>query len=167
MLFQQATGYQGQALRVGRSQVPEIQTIEADPVKTVHILGNAVQSGCSGNILSGEVRHLCDSLQTDFITAAVVTNQQLCNTVALLGELDALDANILPADQFHALIAMGFILDLGITANVVKQTEIDQDQPVFFRECFAGMLAVNECKNQNSQNMFDAMPLEEILDRVT
>ena len=29
------------------------------------------------------------------------------------------------------------------------------------------MLAVNECENQNSQNVFDAMPLEEILDRVT
>lgn len=74
------------------------------------------------------------SIREDSLENSVMADQKLCDPVALLTELNALDADILLADLFDTLVAMGIILILRVTANVVQQAEIDQDLLVLFRK---------------------------------
>ena len=52
-------------------------------------------------------------------------DQKLCYPIALLGELNALDADILLPNQFYTLVTVGIILIFRVTAYVVQQAEID------------------------------------------
>ena len=116
------------------SELTEIQAIEANPIQPVHVLCNAVELVRPDNITGCEIGNLRNPIYTGFIVPAVMADQKLCNPIALLTELNTLDTDILLPNQFHTLVAMGIILVFRVTANVVKQAEIDQDLLVLFRK---------------------------------
>ena len=75
-----------------------------------------------------------------------MADQELGNPISFLGELNALNADILLADQFHTFVTVRLIFIFGVTANVVQQTEVDQDLLILLRKVHAGMLTVDQCQ---------------------
>ena len=80
------------------------------------------------NITGCEIGNLRDPIYTVFIISAVMANEQFRNPIALLTELNALDMDILLADQINALVTVGVILIFRVTANIVQQAEEGYDR---------------------------------------
>ena len=97
----------------------------------------------------------------------MMADQQLGDAIALLGELNALDAQILAADQIHTLVPVSIVLVLRVTADVMEQAEIDQDLLVLLGQVISGILAVQQRQEQYPKDVLDTMMLEQVLGRVT
>ena len=96
-----------------------------------------------------------------------MADQQSGDAIALLRELNALDAQILAADQIHTLVPVGIVLVLRVTADVMEQTEVDQDLLVIHGQVISGILAVQQRQEQYPKDVFDTMMMEQVLRGVT
>ena len=96
-----------------------------------------------------------------------MADQQLGDAIALLGELNALDAQILAADQIYTLIPVGIVLILRVSSDVMEQAEIDQDLLVLLGQVISGILAVQQRQEQYPKDVLDTMMLEQVFRRVT
>ena len=109
-----------------------------------HVLSNAVKPECPDDVSGSESRHFDDSVRSRIILTAVMADQKLGDAVAFLGKLHPPDADALLADQLYALVTMGFVLTLRVTANVVQKAEVDQDLLILLGKVHTRMLAIDQ-----------------------
>ena len=108
-----------------------------------------------------------DCLLSYTVIVAVVSDQQLRNTIFLLVHRQVFDPQVLGVDQGDRLFPMGVILIIVHPTNIVQQAEVDQDPLICGAQGIVSVIEVDKGEQQDPEDMLQPVEVEDILLLVT